>query len=115
MYAAALFGHMEVVCALVEAGANLDQVGRHGHTPLNQAAFEGRVKVVNALVEAGADLNQAFTPGDGATPLYGAVMKGHVEVVRALVGAGADLKKEDRCDGGEQLDLVPSAVGRVVD
>ena len=49
---------MEVVRALVGAGADLDQCNRSGVTPLSNAARRrGHVEVVRAVLEAGADFN----------------------------------------------------------
>lgn len=56
-------GNVEVVRALVKAGAALDQSNTNGLTPLNSAAEDGQVEAVRALVEAGADLNQQQIDG----------------------------------------------------
>ena len=102
LYFAAEDGEVEVVRALVEAGANLNQVVlTDGATPLCIAAQNGEVEVVRALVEAGADINQAIT--DGATPLYIAAQKGEVEVVHVLVEAGADINQVVLTDGSTPL------------
>ena len=89
--AAASSGHVNVVMALVKAGANVDQVFAWS-TPLYKASLRGHLEVVKALVNAGANVNKADE--SGATPLYIAANQGHTNVVRALVGAGATIDQE---------------------
>ena len=55
LYMAAEHGHLEVVRALLEAGADLNQANTDGDTPLCIAAQCGRKEVVRALLEAGAE------------------------------------------------------------
>ena len=38
-------GHVEVVRALLEAGANIEDANENGHTPLMEAASAGHVDV----------------------------------------------------------------------
>ena len=77
----------EIVRALVEAGADLNQARESGATPLHAASYKGHLAVVKYLVEAGADLN----PGnyEGSTPLALACRAGHKKVVAYLKRAGA--------------------------
>ena len=50
-------GHVEVVKALVELGADLHALGEYNEqTALHIAASEGHVEVVKALVKLGADV-----------------------------------------------------------
>jgi ankyrin repeat protein len=51
-------GHLEVVHALIQAGADLSQARYDGATPLYTACQKGHLEVVHALIQAGADLNQ---------------------------------------------------------
>ncbi|MBA2655193.1 MAG: ankyrin repeat domain-containing protein [Gammaproteobacteria bacterium] len=88
LYIAAQNGHIEVVAALINAGANKDQARNEGATPLFIAAQNGHIEVVAALINAGANKDQAMN--SGATPLYIAAQNGHIEVVAALINAGAN-------------------------
>jgi cytohesin len=96
---AAYRGHIEIVRALIDAGADVNKVRDNGMTPLFAAAYKGHGDIVRALIDAGADVNKARD--DGATPLFAAAQQGHVEIVRALIDAGADVNKAR--DVGETL------------
>ncbi|CAK9064067.1 unnamed protein product [Durusdinium trenchii] len=86
--AAAEHGHLEVVCLLLEAGADKNAAGEFfGGTALRAAATRGHLEVVRLLLRAGADKNAATT--DGETALMRAAHNGHLEVVRLLLEAGA--------------------------
>lgn len=60
---AALFGHTEVIKALIAAKVDLDLVNGDGNTALATAAFLCHTEVVAALLEAGADKNVKNTGG----------------------------------------------------
>ncbi|CAK9064066.1 unnamed protein product [Durusdinium trenchii] len=87
--AAAEHGHLEVVCLLLEAGADKNAAGEFfGGTALRAAATRGHLEVVRLLLRAGADKNAATTDREKA--LMGAAEHGHLDVVRLLLEAGAD-------------------------
>jgi uncharacterized protein len=83
-------GKVEIAQALIQAGANLEPVTRHGsHTPLHVAARHGRGPVVRVLLDAGAD-PRALT-SSGATPLHQAVLGGSTEAALALLARGVEV------------------------
>ena len=98
MFAAAGNGNVELVRALVEAGANVDQAfsTTYGATPLCVSAKKGHVEVVRALLEAGANVDQAAllevgadinlncTHAFGMTHALCAALLGHEEVENLL-------------------------------
>jgi ankyrin repeat protein len=87
LYHASGWGKIEVVQALVEAGADLNQAREDGATPLFVASQQGHLDVVKYLVEAGADLNLGnFAVG---TPLALARGEGHKKIAAFLKRAGA--------------------------
>ena len=87
-------GMVDVVQALVDAGADVDKAsGCNDSTPLHFAAETGKDAVVKALIEAGADMNKANN--EGVTPLSVAAQEGHETIVRLLIKAGADVNKAD--------------------
>ena len=80
-------GHVEVVRALLAAGAGVEAANDSGWTPLLFASYRGRVDVVRALLDAGASVNVMTS---SMTALMWASSSGHVDVVRALLAAGAN-------------------------
>jgi ankyrin repeat protein len=101
---------VEVVRALMDAGANIDQDLIDGTTPLYISAQSGHAKVVRELVEAGANVDQASTI-NGATPLYASAQNGHAKVVRALLEAGADINLTCRVADGMTPALCAALLG----
>ncbi len=87
LIAAAHLGHIEVVEALIEAGAPLDHVNNLGWTALMEAVVLGdggerHRETVRALVRAGAD--KSITDRQGTTPLDHARSRGYSEIVAIL-------------------------------
>ena len=72
-------GQVEIVCLLLEAGANKDVADNSGRTALTRAATEGRAQIVRVLLEVGA--NKDLADYHRRTSLMRACGQGHVEVV----------------------------------
>jgi ankyrin repeat protein len=60
-------GSIEIVKALIEAGARLDEKDDAGHTPLTMAVLANNQEMIQVLVEAGAKLD--MKDGNNHTPL----------------------------------------------
>ena len=75
-------GHLEVVRALIKAGADVNAKDNDGWTPLHYSAWNGHLEVARALIEAGADVNAK--ENGGSTPLHAAAEKGHKSVIKIL-------------------------------
>lgn len=90
-------GSIEVVNALLQAGANPNPTLENVETPLHRAALRSSLPVVSALLAAGANPNA--TNSTWTTPL---MMADSIEVVRALLAAGADVNRVDE-DGNNAL------------
>ena len=105
---AAREGHIEAAAALLDGGADIDQVSADATSPLLMAMLNGQFDFALVLIERGADPDLAAST-DGATPLFAALQTqwapksnypqpraqdrqqaGHMEVLRALLEAGAD-------------------------
>jgi ankyrin repeat protein len=70
---AARDGKMDAAMALLDGGANIDQVsGGDGVSPLLAAAMNGHFDLVLRLLKRGADPNPAAT-NDGITPLFAVI------------------------------------------
>jgi len=81
-------GDLVQVRALLDAGADIDALDRHGQTALMNAAHRGDAELVQVLVDRGAGLNH--TAKHRLTALMLAVIADRADVVRVLVSAGAD-------------------------
>lgn len=86
-------GHLPVVRALLQAGADGDAPTKAGHTPLHYAVMVDQVEIAQALLEAGADPNSANARG--VTPLHIAAMRGREAITALLLNAGADVDAQD--------------------
>src|SRR5262245_45560623 len=105
---AARDGQEETVFALLDAGADINQVSASDHTsPLLMATINGHFDLAKRLLDRGADVRIASDAG--ATPLYGVLNMqwapkarhpqpakymqqklGYVELMEAILKAGAD-------------------------
>ncbi|MDE2882994.1 MAG: ankyrin repeat domain-containing protein [Acidobacteriota bacterium] len=105
---AAREGHIEAATALLDGGADLDQVSADGTSPLLMATLNGQFDLALVLIERGA--NPDFgTSTDGVTPLFAVLQTQwapksnypqpraqdlqqveYMDVLRALLEAGAD-------------------------
>jgi ankyrin repeat protein len=105
---AAREGHIESALALLDGGADIDQVSADNTSPLLMATLNGQFDLAMVLVERGANPNVAATY-DGAAPLFATLQTQwapqsnfpqpraqddqkteHLDVMRALLEAGAD-------------------------
>jgi uncharacterized protein len=80
---------VQIVLDLLERGANVNALDRHGQTALMLAAHAGYREVVETLIAHRANLN--ITAKFGLSALMLAVVAEHAEVARLLAKAGADL------------------------
>jgi ankyrin repeat protein len=92
LIAAAHLGHVEVVRALIAAGAPLDHVNNLGWTALIESIVLGdggkrHTAVLKDLVDAGANINLGDRSGD--SPLALAKKRNFGEMIKTLEAAGA--------------------------
>ena len=86
-------GDRATVIALLDKGADVNEVGRSNFTPLHWAAYYGQEEMAKLLLDRGANPN--VTAGRYGTPLTMAVQYGFTEVVRRLLEKGADQSVPD--------------------
>lgn len=90
LHIAAARADAEVVCLLLQAGANPDARTKNRKTPLWEAVWDDRESVMTVLLHAGADINSTYAKG--RTPLRSAIARGKYGVrgVHLLLAYGAD-------------------------
>jgi ankyrin repeat protein len=102
-------GHSEAAMALLDAGADINQVSPGDKTsPLLMAIINGHFDLANKLIERGADVK--LMSDNGVTPLYGVLnvqwapkalypqpraytqqKMSHIELMKVLIAKGADV------------------------
>ncbi len=91
---AAQKGHLDIVIALIDAGANVDVVDSTGITPIQWAVENGHVDVVESLLNAGARLDlRETTSGQGL--MHKVSIYGHVDIARLLLTNGTEVNPKD--------------------
>jgi ankyrin repeat protein len=95
-------GHLEIVTALLDAGANPNQCNHKGQHPLAGVSYKGLAPLVALLLEHGADPDGAA--GATRTPLMYAAMYNHATTTTALLDAGATVEISNP-EGHTALDL----------
>jgi ankyrin repeat protein len=80
---------VEVVRALLEAGADVEAEHAGGGRPLHLAAQDGHVEVVRALTDAGVDMEAQAA--NGTRPLHMAALSGSADTIGALLELGVDI------------------------
>ena len=80
-------GHLDVVQALLAAGANVNDTLGDGNSALVMGTHSGHRKLAAFLLDKGADPNAA---GAGYTALHAAVLMDDLELVKALLARGAN-------------------------
>ncbi len=102
---AALFGPVEMVAVLLEAGADIERPNRDGLHPLHNAVLAGQVKTVAFLISKGAAVNSRDK--QGRTPLlsFAAIAGSAIDIPKMLLAAGADPDIEETLDQLRALDF----------
>ncbi|NYZ61150.1 ankyrin repeat domain-containing protein [Luteimonas deserti] len=88
LHVAASSGHVEILAALLAAGADVRARDNEGRTPLLDAARSGRLAALEALVAAGADVAAVDIGGRNAIVLACAGEAPSVPVVQRLLALG---------------------------
>jgi ankyrin repeat protein len=114
LHEASEIGHLEVVRALLKAGAGADVRKRDkgGYSPISNACAGSHFEVFRALVEAGGNVNKLDS--EGGTALHDASRWGLTEGVRYLcVERGADVNKSSTDGSGHTPLTLASLNGSV--
>lgn len=89
LFDAARLGRVDVIAALIHAGADVTARDGGGHTPLILSCYHGHETAALLLLEHGAPVDQPDGKR-GNTALMGAAFKGFAGVAGRLLQAGAD-------------------------
>lgn len=93
LFLATIQGHLDVVKALIEAGADVNLRTEDGRTPLHASAYRGHADVTEALLNASAD--PSILNADMFSPLHVACYEGKLDVVKVYLRAGYDPTSPD--------------------
>ena len=89
-------GYRDIMCFLLDHGANGDARDKHGNTALHFAASEGHLETSRLLLERGADINSQND--EGLTPLQQAsrgMQKGYLDIMHFWLDHGANWNSRD--------------------
>ena len=93
---------VDMIQALLDAGADPNLVVRGGRAPIHAAAWFNGASVVDALIQSGADVNARDKNGN--VPLHAAVYHNDQSVVELLIASQAEVN-EPNGDGMTPLHL----------
>lgn len=83
-----LFGTVENVDRMIQAGADVEEVDEYGYTPLIEAAIANRVEMAQILLEYGAEINKSDVTG--RTALHWAADNNNLPLCELLLANKAD-------------------------
>ncbi|XP_063692783.1 poly [ADP-ribose] polymerase tankyrase-2-like [Bolinopsis microptera] len=89
LHVAAEQDEQEIVCYLIQHGADVGTKSNYGYSPLHGAARNNRVELAKLLLQHGADVNTKSN--NGYTLLHEAAHNNRVEVAKLLLQHGADV------------------------
>ncbi|KAJ7112614.1 ankyrin repeat-containing domain protein [Mycena epipterygia] len=89
LHTASRLGHINIVCLLIEKGANYNAVDAENGSVLQAASDGGHTEIVRLLLEKGADVNAV--DAEHGSALQAASNGGHTETVHLLLEKGADV------------------------
>jgi ankyrin repeat protein len=101
LYWAVQKDRLDIVEALISAGAKVNVKNRYGATPLVLAVANGNPSVTQRLLKAGA--NPRDRVPETGTVLTAAARTGHPEVIKVLLGAGAEVNYAESVTGQTAL------------
>lgn len=88
LFDAARLGRVDVLPALLSAGADIDDRDAKGHTALILASYNGQARAVDLLLAQGATVDLP-DEARGNTALMGVAFKGYGAIADRLIRAGA--------------------------
>lgn len=97
LHLASAQGHLPIVEALIQNGANVNAQASTGSTPLYEAVLNGFEDITRVLLENGADFMKTFPNQNRSTVLHIASFFGCTAIVQLLLetGMGIEVKDEE--------------------
>jgi ankyrin repeat protein len=89
-------GHKEIVELLLNAGADVNKLNKHGHTALLDASWNGKTSIVKLLLKANANADIQNT--NGYTALTVAIENNHYDIIKILLEYGVSVKNINKYD-----------------
>ena len=108
-------GNLEIVKAMIEAGADVNVADKDGVTVLMSVVGSSgliggnRLEITRALLSAGADVN-AKSKNGGTALMKAASSNGDFEILKELIAAGADINAKND-NGQTALDIAKFEAG----
>lgn len=91
LHKAAQLDNIPRMRTLIAQGADVNETGPEGATPLFFTASLGSVQGAKLLLDNGADINRAIP--EGGTALHSALLKHHADLSQFLIDKGANIHK----------------------
>ncbi|KAL8853671.1 MAG: hypothetical protein Q9221_001482 [Calogaya cf. arnoldii] len=113
LHSASCAGHLDVVCLLLENGADVNAKGGKNRNALNAASSGGFTEIVDVLLDAGADPT-AFDPNYG-NAIQAAARAGHEEIIRKLADRGCEFDAPGGTRGTALAGAASAGQARVVE
>jgi ankyrin repeat protein len=94
------WGNIEIMKALLAAGAKVDHVDKSGQQPIHTAAARGSIEAAKVLLATGARVDAEIKSNEmdwmnGRQPLHIAAFHGNTATVEFLISMGADVNAKD--------------------
>ena len=94
------WGNIEIMKALLVAGAKVDHVDKSGQQPIHTPAARGSIEAAKVLLAAGAKVDAGIKSNEmdsmnGYQPLHLAAFHGNSATVEFLISMGADVNAKD--------------------
>lgn len=103
-------GNLEIVKALLDAGANPNALSRGNTTPFMWACRECGTDIINELLENGANPDPDVRNVRGSNPLNEACFWGNPEAVKLLLDRGVDVNTSVPYTGGDKVNVLITAI-----
>lgn len=104
LHSAARDGRLDIVQALLQKGADINQKDENGYTALHIATFNNNLDIVQALLNKGANVD--IQANNGYTALYIATFNNNLGIVQALLEKDANVNIQKADNGYTALCVV---------